>query len=42
MLFDKEIITVYIENNTESKIQNAELLIVKAGGTYSYHWALEG
>jgi hypothetical protein len=23
-------------------IRNAELLIVKAGGTYSYHWALKG
>jgi hypothetical protein len=24
------------------EIQNIELLIVKAGGTYSYHWALKG
>jgi hypothetical protein len=22
--------------------QNAELLTVKAGGTYSYHWVLKG
>jgi hypothetical protein len=22
--------------------QNAELLIVKAGGIYGYHWALKG
>jgi hypothetical protein len=23
-------------------VHNAELLIVKAGGTYSYHWASKG
>jgi hypothetical protein len=42
----KEIIAVYCENHTKSvnKLceQNAELFIVKAGGTYSYHWALKG
>jgi len=41
MLF-KEIIAVYSENHTEPIIQNAELLIVKAAGTYSYHSALKG
>jgi hypothetical protein len=43
MLF-REIIVVYSENYTKPintlHGQNAELLIVKAGGTYSYHWAL--
>jgi hypothetical protein len=39
-------IAVYFENhtifiNTPSR-QNAELLIIKAGGTYSYDWALKG
>jgi hypothetical protein len=29
-----------IKRNTQ--IQNEELLIVEAGGTYSYHWALKG
>jgi hypothetical protein len=24
------------------QIQNAQLLIVKAAGTHSYHWALKG
>jgi hypothetical protein len=41
----KEIIAVCSENHTKpiSTLcgQNAELLIVKAGGTYSYHWALK-
>jgi hypothetical protein len=37
----EEIIAVYSENHTK-QIKNAELLIVKAGGTYSYHWALKG
>jgi hypothetical protein len=37
----KEIIAVYSENHMKH-IQNEELLIVKAGGTYSYHWALKG
>jgi hypothetical protein len=45
MLF-KEIITAYSENNMKpiNKLygQNAEFLIVKPGGIYSYHWALKG
>jgi hypothetical protein len=32
----KEIITVYSENHTKH-IKNADLFIVKAGGTYIYH-----
>jgi hypothetical protein len=40
MLFEK-IIPVYIENHTKPIKQNAKLLVVKAGGTYSYHWALK-
>jgi hypothetical protein len=40
MLF-KEIITVYSENHTK-QIQNAQVLIVKAGGTYSLDWASKG
>jgi hypothetical protein len=39
-------ITVYFENRTEPIKtlckQNAELVIVKAGGTYSYFWSLKG
>jgi hypothetical protein len=42
----KEIIAVYSENHTKTKNticgQMAELLVVKAGGTYSHHWALKG
>jgi hypothetical protein len=41
MLF-KEIIAVHIENHTKPINKNADLLIVKAGGTYSYHQALKG
>jgi hypothetical protein len=45
MLF-KEVITVYSANQTKPintlSGQNAELHTVKAGGTYSYHWALKG
>jgi hypothetical protein len=45
MLFSK-IIAVYAENYRKpiSTVcgKNAELLIVKAGGTYSYHWTLKG
>jgi hypothetical protein len=45
MLF-KEIIAVYSENHTKSintlYRQNAELLDVKAGGTYKHHLALKG
>jgi hypothetical protein len=38
----KEIIAVYTENHTEPKISNAELPIVKAAGTSSYHSASKG
>jgi hypothetical protein len=41
MLFE-EIIPVYSENHTKPTIQNEELLVVEAGETYSYHWALKG
>jgi hypothetical protein len=41
MLF-KEIIAVYSEKYTNSIIQNADLLIVKADGTYTYHWTSMG
>jgi hypothetical protein len=45
MLF-KKIITVYSKNHTKPintpHSQIAELLIIKAGGTHSYHWALKG
>jgi hypothetical protein len=41
MLF-KEIIAAYIENNTKLSNQNATLLSLNAGGTYSYHLALKG
>jgi hypothetical protein len=34
-------IPVNSENHTKH-IQNEELLIVEAAGTYSYHWALQG
>jgi hypothetical protein len=40
MLF-KELIAVYNKNNTETVHTNAELLIVKAAGTYTYHAALK-
>jgi hypothetical protein len=44
MLF-REIIAVCSENHTELINtllgQNAELFVVKAGGTYSYHLALK-
>jgi hypothetical protein len=44
MLF-KEIIAVYSENHMKPINtlcgKNAELLIVKEGGTYSYHYALK-
>jgi hypothetical protein len=40
MLF-KEILALFILRIIQNTyMQNAELLIVKAGGTYSYHWAL--
>jgi hypothetical protein len=42
----KEIITVYSGNHTKHINtlcrQIAVLLVVKAGGTYSYHWTFEG
>jgi hypothetical protein len=45
MLF-RETVAVYCENHTEHTDtlcgQNAELWYVKAGGTYSNHWALKG
>jgi hypothetical protein len=45
MLFEK-IIAVYTENHKKPTNilcgQNAKLLIAKAGGTYSYQWALRG
>jgi hypothetical protein len=45
MLFG-ETVAVYYENNTEHTHtlhgQNAEFYYVKAGGTYSDHWALKG
>jgi hypothetical protein len=38
----KEIIAVYYENHTKTMHtlhgKNEKLLIVKAGGTYIYHW----
>jgi len=37
-----EIITVYRENHTKQINTNAALLIIKAGGTYSYRLALKG
>jgi hypothetical protein len=41
----KKIIVVYSENHTKHINslcgQNAELLGVKEGGKYSYHWALK-
>jgi hypothetical protein len=45
MLFG-EIVAVYCENHMEHTNtlcgQNAEFWCVKAGGTYSNHWALKG
>jgi hypothetical protein len=45
MLF-KKIVTVYSENHTKPMTtlcgQNAELVFVEVGGTYSYHWVLKG
>lgn len=40
-----EIITVHRENHMKHNHtvwQNAKFLTVTAGGTYSYHWALDG
>jgi hypothetical protein len=36
----KEIIPVYSEIHTKV-IKTADVLILKAGGTHSYHWALK-
>jgi predicted membrane-bound spermidine synthase len=44
MLF-REITVVYSENHIKpilTKLRDAELLIVQAGETYSYHRALKG
>jgi hypothetical protein len=45
MLF-RETVAVYCENRTEHTnalcVQNAVFYYVKAGGTYSNHWALKG
>jgi hypothetical protein len=45
MLF-REIIAIYSELSYKTKNtlceQNAEIVIVKAGGTYHSHWALKG
>jgi hypothetical protein len=38
----KKIIPVYTENHTKDIHKNADLLIVKAGGTYNYQQALNG
>jgi hypothetical protein len=42
----KEIIAVYSENHMKPIhifcMQNAELLIIKAGSTYISHWAFKG
>jgi hypothetical protein len=46
LMLIEEIIPVYSENDIKPINtlcgQNAELLIVEAGGTYSYHWVLKG
>jgi hypothetical protein len=38
----KEIIAVYSKNHTKPQLRNVQLLIAKAGGSYSSHWALKG
>jgi hypothetical protein len=38
----KEIIAVYIDNDTKPINENAALLTVKADGSYSYRSALKG
>jgi hypothetical protein len=41
-----EIIATYSENHTKPintlRGHNVELLVIKAGGPYGYHWALKG
>jgi hypothetical protein len=34
-------VEVKIMSNRSVGVQNAKLLIIKTGGTYSYHWALK-
>jgi hypothetical protein len=45
-MLSKEVIALYFEDHTKpiDKLcgQNAELLNVKAGGIYTYHYALNG
>jgi hypothetical protein len=45
-MVSSEVIAVYSEIHTKPINtlcgQNAELVNVKTGGTYSYHWALKG
>jgi hypothetical protein len=43
LILFKEIIAIYPEKQINTLCgQNTKLLIVEAGGTYSYHWALKG
>jgi hypothetical protein len=42
LILFKEIVAVYIENHTKHINTKCNLLFVKAGGTYSYHWAIKG
>jgi hypothetical protein len=46
LMLSRKIFAVYSENHKKPTNticeQNAELLIVKTGGTYSYHWVLKG
>jgi hypothetical protein len=46
MVLFREIIAVYSETHTKPINtfcgQGVELVIVKAGGTYIYHWVLKG
>jgi hypothetical protein len=46
LILFREIIGVLSENHTKPINtlcgQNAELLIIKAGGTYNYRWAIKG
>jgi hypothetical protein len=43
LTLSRKIISVYSENHTQPiNGRNILLLIVKAGGAYSYHWTLRG
>jgi hypothetical protein len=46
LILFREIIAVFCDNHAKPSTtfcgQNAELRIIKAGGTYSYHWTLKG